>query len=129
MPITELFRCRPVSNSCRLPVRSGYRGARLRNSLCPVRSPTSCSPCRQALSARDKDRSSHRASIGWASSDVWAAHVWQTRKLYRSSREQDGYLSVLQNVSCCPAKDHLSQSALRVGALNQKVAARRLGCR
>ena len=70
-----------------------------------------------------------KADIGWASSDVWAAHVWQTRKLYRSSREQDGYLSVLQNVSCCPAKDHLSQSALRVGALNQKVAARRLGCR
>src|SRR5215470_2195059 len=70
-----------------------------------------------------------KAEVGWASSDVWAAHVWQTRKLYRSSREQDGYLSIFQNVSCCPAKDHLSQSALRVGALNQKVAARRLGCR
>jgi len=70
-----------------------------------------------------------KADIGWASSDVWAAHVWQTRKLYRSSREQDGYLSIFQNVSCCPAKDHLSQSALRVGAFNQKVAARRLGCR
>jgi len=50
-------------------------------------------------------------------------------KLYRSSREQDGYLSIFQNVSGCPAKDHLSQSALRVGAFNQKVAARRLGCR
>src|SRR6516165_9971716 len=70
-----------------------------------------------------------KADIGWTSSDVWAAHVWQTRKLYRSSCEQDGYLSIFQNVSCCPAKDHLSQSALRVGTLNQKVAARRLGCR
>ena len=45
-----------------------------------------------------------------------------------SVRQQDGQRSIGQNVSGCPAKYHLSQSALCVGALDQKVATQRF-CR
>jgi len=40
-----------------------------------------------------------------------------------SMRQQDGQGSICQDVSGCPAEYHLSQSVLRVGALDQKIAA------
>jgi hypothetical protein len=49
--------------------------------------------------------------------------AWQPAKLgTRSMRQQDGQGGICQDVLGCPAEYHLSQPALRVGALNEKVA-------
>src|SRR5450756_551751 len=40
-----------------------------------------------------------------------------------SIRQQDGQSSICQDMLGCPAEYHLSQSALRVGTLDQKVTA------